>query len=58
MDRAFGPNEWFGVVVVAGDEAVDVVDQFGHAGERRVVERLALQDREPALTARNGPIQP
>jgi hypothetical protein len=33
MDRALGPDEGFCVVIIAGDEAVDMGDEFGDAGK-------------------------
>ena len=34
MDGAFGPDERAGVIVVAGDEFVDMGHQFSHVAER------------------------
>jgi len=47
MDLAFCPDERPRGFIVAGDECVDVGDEFWNALEGRAVERFAGQDREP-----------
>ena len=47
MDDTLGPDERMGIVVVVGDEALDMGDQFRHAAERRALEGFPGQDREP-----------
>jgi hypothetical protein len=47
MNHAFCPNERSRGFIVAGDEGVDVGDEFWNALEGCAVERFAGQDREP-----------
>src|SRR5664279_740180 len=47
MDLAVCPDERPRGFIVAGDECVDVGDEFWNALEGRAVERFAGQDREP-----------
>jgi len=49
VDFAFGPVERAGVLVVAGDEAVDVSFEFVDAAEGCTVQRLSVEDRKPDL---------
>jgi hypothetical protein len=42
MDGALGPDEGAGIVIVVGDKAVDVGDQFGPSGEGRTLFELRL----------------
>ena len=49
MDFRLGPHERLGVLVVAFDEGIDVLLELPDRGKRRAGQRLALQDREPAL---------
>ena len=45
MDLALGPDEWLGILVIAGDVGLELFDGLeGCAGER-----LAAEDREPYL---------
>jgi hypothetical protein len=49
MDFRLGPHEWFGVFIVVFDEGIDVRLDLLDRGKRHAIQRLALQDREPAL---------
>ena len=46
MDFAFCPDERSRGFVVAGDQSVDVGDEFWNAVQGRAVERFAGQNRE------------
>jgi hypothetical protein len=47
VDRAVGPDEWYRVLGVAGDEVVDTNHKFRDAAERRSRQRFSGQDVEP-----------
>ena len=49
MNLGLGPGERAGVVVVAGDEGVDVGLELIDALEGRTAQRFAAEDREPDL---------
>ena len=49
MHDGFGPDERSCGVVIAGDEAVDVLHQCADAAERAALEGLAGQDGKPDL---------
>ena len=44
-----GPDEGRGMLVVAGDEGIDVIPELAEGCEAGVGERAALQDGEPDL---------
>jgi hypothetical protein len=49
VDFRLGPHERFGIFIVVFDEGIDVLLDLVDRSKRRAVQRLALQDREPAL---------
>jgi hypothetical protein len=49
IDLGFGPGEGLGIFVIGLDEGIDVLPELFDRGEWRVLERVALQDREPDL---------
>ena len=49
MNLGLGPDEGRGMLVVAGDEGIDVIPELADGCEAGVGERAALQDGEPDL---------
>ena len=49
MVGCFGPDEWVGPVVPAGDELLDGCGQFADVAEGSTVDGLAFDDAEPDL---------
>ena len=47
MDLGFGPHEGLGVLVVAGDKRVYVLAELRDIITGKILEGLAMQDREP-----------
>ena len=49
MDLFLFPGEWFGVLVVSGDEGIDVLLQLLDGGEGSPAQRVTLENGEPRL---------
>lgn len=49
MDLRFVPGEGAGGLVVVLDEVINVFPELSDAGEAGALQRLATEDREPAL---------
>ena len=49
VDLGFDPSEGTSGLVVVLDEGIDVCPELSDAGEAGALQRLATEDREPAL---------
>jgi len=49
VDLALGLGEWAGLLVIVGNEGVDVRLELLDGLEGRAIERFSTEDREPEL---------